>query len=345
MLYKPVRKFIYILLVLSSCFSCQNDGAYFGPVYTEIDTVGNVNFEKSIIIGCEGNFQYSNASLSIIDLDRSEVQNNLYRNANDRSIGDVLQSIQMQGDSLFVVMNNSGSVKILNSKTFEEIDSFDGFVSPRQIQFVGQNEFYVTDLYSNKLIRFNYRTKQIVSEIETEGWQEEMILSDDKLFISNIEKERIDVLNLSSNKIVDSLMLSFKPTFIRRLSKSEFITAGLDINEQAFLAKISMVSYSVDEYKMSTSLVGIDVYNGEIYWCNAKSILKVDAENSISVKVQDFSITTPYSFKIHPNEGYCVITDATDYISNGSVLVYRLGGQKIGKFEVGIIPQASCFTF
>jgi hypothetical protein len=63
------------------------------------------------------------------------------------------------------------------------------------------------------------------------------------------------------------------------------------------------------------------------------------------VKVLDFSITTPYSFRIHPIEGHCVITDATDYISNGSVSVYKLSGQKIGEFEVGIIPQASCFTF
>ncbi|MDP4965249.1 MAG: hypothetical protein NWQ55_09265 [Salibacteraceae bacterium] len=340
-----MRKFIYILLVLFSSLSCQNDGAYFGPVYTETDTVGNVNLEKSIIIGCEGNFQYSNASLSIIDLDRSEVQNNLYRNANNRAIGDVLQSIQWQGDSLFVVMNNSGSIKILNSKTFEEIDSFDGFVSPRHLQFVGNDEFYVTDLYSNNLIRFNYRTKQIVYEIETEGWQEEMILSDDQLYISNIEKERIDVINLSSNSIAGSIMLSFKPTFIRKLSESLIVVAGIDINEQAHLAKISLVSHKVDEYEMSTSLVGFDVYNDEIYWCNRKSILKIDLENSISVKVLDFSITTPYNFRIQASEGYCVITDARDYISNGSVSVYKLSGQKIGQFEVGIIPQALCFAF
>lgn len=345
MLCTPVRKSIYILLILFSSFSCQNDGAYFGPVYTEKDTVGNVNLEKSIIIGCEGNFQYSNASLSIIDLDRGEVHNNLYRNANDRSIGDVLQSIQMQGDSLFVVMNNSGSVKILNSKTFEEIDSFDGFVSPRHLQFVGKHEFFVTDLYSNKLIRFNYRTKQIVSEIETEGWQEEMILSDDKLYISNIDKERIDVLDFGSEILIDSIMLSFKPTFIRQMNNSEIIAAGLNRNDESFLAKISLESLTVKEQKMPSSLIGIDVYNGEIYWCNAKSILKVDMENNISVRMLEFSITTPYSFRIHPIEGYIVITDASDYISNGGVILYELSGHKIGEFEVGIIPQASWFTF
>jgi len=102
----------FIGLLCAVCLSaCQKDPAI-GPVSSDPSLSDTIQGRR-LLIGCEGNFQYNNASITAYGLETGEVVQRVYEIENDASIGDILQSIYRKGDSLFVVMNNSGLIRIL----------------------------------------------------------------------------------------------------------------------------------------------------------------------------------------------------------------------------------------
>ena len=76
-------------------------------------TVGN----NDLIISNEGGFQSGNASISIYNKDENTVNNNLYQSINQSNIGDILQSITHINHELFLIVNNSQKIIIIDDRT------------------------------------------------------------------------------------------------------------------------------------------------------------------------------------------------------------------------------------
>ena len=64
-----------------------------------------------VLIGCEGNFGWGNASISLYNPTDNSITNTIFQNINGYAIGDVLQSITEYNGKLFVVVNNSGKYR------------------------------------------------------------------------------------------------------------------------------------------------------------------------------------------------------------------------------------------
>ena len=52
---------------------------------------------------------------------------------------------------LFLVVNNSGKIVVINDETFEYLYQIDNLLSPRKIIKVNNSKYYITDLYSNSI--------------------------------------------------------------------------------------------------------------------------------------------------------------------------------------------------
>ena len=50
-----------------------------------------------------------------------------------------------------------------------------------------------------------------------------------------------------------------------------------------------------------------------------------------------------YGLGINPHTGDIYIADAKDYMSDGAVLRYSAGGEKLDEFEVGVCPSKFAF--
>ena len=88
----------------------------------------------------EGNFQFSNASLTFYDPIADTVCNNLFYKVNDAPLGDVGESMTLVDGKLYIVVNNSNliykvdanSIVCDTTKPFKMTD----FYSPREMFFV-----------------------------------------------------------------------------------------------------------------------------------------------------------------------------------------------------------------
>lgn len=339
-----IKNLLFILTVLS-VLGCNED-PYFGPVYPELSNNPINSSGNKLIIGCEGNFQFSNASISIIDLETDQVASDVYKSLNGSGIGDVLQSFTSKGDTLLVVLNNTGTIKLLDKTNLLEIASFSGFRSPRYAKFINDQEIVITDLYADQLLRFNLETDSITGSMDVFGGQGQIILSDSLAFVSNLDQKQIDVIDLKTFTLQESIKLEFVPTHLKYLEVDRFIVAGTSENNSE--ESVISVFNSKRELLMSTiilkKLTGLDAELGSCFYADSKNVYKYDALSGISANLFAHRCLTPYSLRFSSSHSLLVICDARDYISNGVVQVFNTEGMFFNNYDVGIIPQAVQFT-
>ena len=151
---KGLQWLVVSLLMMASCDKTPEQIIAETPQMPDSNLVG-------MFIANEGNFQWGNASLSFYNPASGLVQTDIYKANNGKGIGDVLQSICSFQDKLYLVVNNSQKISVLNAKTWKEIHTITGFNSPRYFLPVNTQKAYVSDLYENAVYVLNLNTQQM----------------------------------------------------------------------------------------------------------------------------------------------------------------------------------------
>ena len=109
-LMKKLKLYVLILLaVLSVSFSsCDDD-----------DNKPKGEFEEGVLVVNEGNFQDANGTISHISPDGTVTQDLFGTVNNGLALGDVVQSMTIDGDFAYIVVNNSNKMEVVNANTFE----------------------------------------------------------------------------------------------------------------------------------------------------------------------------------------------------------------------------------
>lgn len=100
-------KLCAILLVLSGCVKApqppldQKEGA----------------LEGQYMVVNEGLFQQNNASISLVNPSTGEVQNNWFQTKYDRPLGDTGNEILQIGEKIFIIVNVSGTIEVINANS------------------------------------------------------------------------------------------------------------------------------------------------------------------------------------------------------------------------------------
>ncbi|MFT6716002.1 MAG: YVTN family beta-propeller protein, partial [Saprospiraceae bacterium] len=194
-----------LLFVLCSCKKDRPEEHVF---------VSGISGDQGVYIGSEGNFQFGNASLSYYDNGSNENSPKVYENANGFKIGDVLQSIYQKGSTLYLVVNNSGKVELVDQFTFKSKGSIAGFSSPRYFLTVSNSKAYVTDLYASAIAVVDLNTLEIIKSIQVTGWTEELIMVFGNVFVCNKGTDQVYVIDAATDVLVDSITVSAAPSSI-----------------------------------------------------------------------------------------------------------------------------------
>ena len=157
------RKLVFLSVVLltvaggllTSCSESPVDTVYF-----------DFSENKGVYIVNEGNFMYGNSSLSFYNPTEKRVYNQVFMSRNGAPLGDVAQSMYLWNGKGYVVVNNSGKIYVIDSKTAEFKGSISGLSSPRYIHIFNAQKAYVTDLYARKISIFNPETFEITGGID-----------------------------------------------------------------------------------------------------------------------------------------------------------------------------------
>ena len=342
-----MRLIIYILII-GSLLSCSK--TELGPQCEDCpkEPITTTNFTDVLIIN-EGNYTNGNASLSFYKSETQEVYNNVYSNANSGlPLGDVAQSALQIGDKLYVVVNNSSKIAVLDANNFETIQPISGFNSPRYILPINNQKAYVSDLYANAISIIDLSTNTISGSITTNGWTEKMLLHNDTAYVCDYNNAKVIIINTSLNTIVGEVPVGKGVNSIA-LDKNNkiWVLCNGGINEET----PRIVQFNPTNRAIEKTILFTDITHSpsNLTFNDVKDEFVFINQNVFKMSINDNSIpATPfitrttgnlfYGLGISPINNEIYIADAKDYVQKGDVYRYSYSGSLIHQFEAGIIP-------
>jgi len=339
--------FILIVFIINSCNNEPVETVYAIPVA-----------DKGVFIACEGNFLYGNGSLSFYNPEKKQVVNNIFYARNNSPLGDVVQSLALHQNQLFIVVNNSGKIVVADASSLEFKGVITGLTSPRYIHFIDDTKAYISDLYANHLTIFNPQNLEVTGLIPIKGQTaEQMVQVGRYLFVSHWSYgQNLLVIDTAIDSLVAKIKVPFQPRDLA-VDKNDKVwvlsDGGLEGSvtgkELAAISRVDPETFTIEQiYRLEEgalpSSLKINNSGDTIYFLN-RDVFKM-AINSRKLPESSFIKSKGnlfYSLAVDPLLGEIYVSDAVDYTQ--SALVYRFAdtGTLIDSFKVGINPSFFLF--
>lgn len=311
--------------------------------------------EGSIMMINEGNFQFGNASLTVYDFNKDIIYPDVFEKTNGRKLGDVFQSVTVGNGSAYLVVNNSQKIEVVNPENYQSIATITGFRSPRYMLIVNANKAYVSEYYCNQIRIVDLHTNTIIDSIRMDGWMDEMVLLNNKVYVTNAKKSYILGIDISSDSITDTIKGAYGSIGIQvdannklwvlcngDLSRSihpvlQRINPALNTVEQSFPLNFSEVD---------VSRLRINSSKTKLYWL---------CKNVFSMGIDDQAVSTKpfiqaanqnfYGLGVDPKTNEVYVSDAKDFVQQSVINRYRSNGTFVGDFKAGLITGGFYFYY
>ncbi len=325
------------VLFLSSCIKDKP------PVdNTKVDLTS-----AGVYIVNEGNFQFGNASVSYYNIADNAVQEDLFKPANNKSLGDVAQSMCIHNDKVYIVVNNSGKIEVADSKTFISQGTVTGLTSPRYFVPISTTKGYVSDLLSNTISIIDLAANAVTGSIPCTGWTEEMLVSGGKVFVCNKQRDKVYVINTTSDVISDSISVGYGSNSIKedKNGKLWVLCNGDDnLKKSAGLYRINPTSLQVEQsFTFSSGSPWRLKINGSkdtlYYINNGVCVMSISSADLPAQSLIEEGNKKFYGLGIDPLSGVIYVADAMDYVQKSTVYRYQSNGTALSSFKSGIISS------
>ncbi|MFO7575426.1 MAG: hypothetical protein R6W67_09755 [Bacteroidales bacterium] len=317
-----------------------------GPVVTDQDS-GLLSGTGFFIMN-EGNFTRGNGSLSFFSIDSSKIYNNIFLGANNRGPGDIPFSMYIQGDTGYLVVNNSGKIEMIDMKTAKSITTLTGLNSPRYLEAVRNGTAYVSSLYSDSIIIIDLVECTIKGYIDI-GRKSEMIkVAGMKVYIASWSGDNtVTVIDARNDMIISTISVVSEPEsmVLDRHGRLWVLCSGGYMKEEppALISIDTATNKLASEIAFSqlaypTSLK-ID-YSGDILYFVNNGVYKMSVLDT-EIPAAPFIPANGRLFqRVGPilQSGDIYISDANDYQRKGFLLKYDSNGNFKQSWEAGIIP-------
>lgn len=312
----------------------------------------------SLFVVNEGNFMYGNATISSYDTLKRVAQNDLFYKTNGLPLGDVAESMTIWNSSGYIVVNNSGKIYVMDTRSGKYTGKITGLTSPRFIHFINEQKAYVTDLYAGKISIVNPATEQITGTIPCPSHPstEEMVQIGKWLFVSCWSADKtVLVLDTEKDQIIWEIATGLQPCGIVADNKGKIWVLcqslpGNSTSNVAMLQRIDPNSYSIEKsYSFQAGAkpvkLAIDGKGENLFYLLGNSVYKMDV---IADQLPDKPFLSPqskllYALGVDPFNGDVYVSDALDYQQSGVISRFSATGALVGNFKAGIIPGRFCF--
>ncbi len=313
-------------------------------------TINILFAQTDIYVLCEGNFQTPNSTLWKFDDQLGPIQGPVHWDPNTNPLGDTGQSLHIANDLLFIVLNNSHTVEVVNLlNDFEEVATIDvAGVSPRNFT-TDDNTGYLTNWNAGEIIRYNLSDLSLLEPIPTTGLMTEgIIVHDGYLYVSSPM-----YLDWSTNDIVlkydlanpfvaaDTFQVVPGPLALLAVGDSIFVASRYyDLNWNAN-SGTSLILHSTGSVTTNNYAVDlgenrlVNIY-GNVYRTVLRGIAPLDANLAIGTTGQLGDLAGVYSASVYQN--YIFIGHSTDYTAPDTVTVINTQGTVLQEYMVGAIP-------
>lgn len=373
-LYLPVALFVVLLAA-----SCRKAPQVIPKQVEQIAAPDPSSVIKGIYLLNEGNMNMNKASLDFMNFRTGVYERNIYNEANPsvtKGLGDVGNDIGIYGSKMYVVVNISNKVEVLDVKTAKKLAQID-ITNCRYVTF-HKNNAYVS-AYLGK-VGDPKAPNGIVAEIDTTSLQierkvtvgrqpEEMAIVGEKLYIANSggysppDYERtVSVIDLASFTELKRIDVAIN---LDRLKADKYgdiyVTSRGDY--YTIPSKLFVIDTQTDAIKktfdIAASNLWIDddaayIYSTEWSYPQQKNtisytMLNVKDETILSSKFitdgTDKKIVVPYGIAVNPLTKDVFVTDAGNYVASGTLYCFDKNGVMKWKVQAGDIPAHMAFVY
>ncbi len=332
------------ILIASSIVACNKDGE-------EEEQV--VQSGVKIYVSNEGNFGASNADVSYIDA-AGVIHNDVYQAVNDMPLGDVLQSLSLDGNVAYAVMNNSNKIAVFNAQNFTAMHTIDGLIYPRHIFHLDQNKAYVSSGSGAGLVHvLNKSTNTLGAAIPVGNGPENMTATNGYLYVCNSggwgEDNTVSVIDTESDLLVTNITVSDQPVDAvtdangdvwvlckgqtiydnswNIIGHTDALLCHIDHDENEVVTFFNVGQNGDHPYSMTISNNGQDIYiaNGDIYH------MSIDGIELETIIEGDFA-----TVDVIAQNDYLWLTGVNDFVNPGRVYAYTKSGALVRSYTAGV---------
>ena len=359
--------------------SCKKDHQ---PLPSEKEEVEDADPDASIkgfYLLNEGNMNMNKASLDYMDLQAGEYHRNIYHEINPeitKGLGDVGNDMAVYGSKLYIIVNNSNKVEVLDKYTAKRIGQID-VINCRYITF-GNGRAYVSaylgsvgdpNAPNGMVAEIDTASLEITRRVEVGRQPEELAIVGERLYVANSGgysppnyESTISVIDLESFEEVKRIEVA--PNLHRLKADSYgdlYVTSRGDYYE--IPSKVYVIDTSTEsvkkEFEIAASQLLIDddiayIYSTEWSYITGENEIgyhMLDVKNeelldrSFITDGTEQEITLPYGIAVNSETKDVYVTDAKDYVSPGTIYCFDKDGKLKWSTTTGDIPAHFAFIY
>lgn len=370
--------------VLALFAACREDEVV---VPTEYDILPVTVPEGSDVVGMyllnEGNMGSNKCTLDYLDFVQGYYVRNLYAERNPhviKELGDVGNDIRVYGSRLYVVVNCSNKLEVLDARTGVRIAQVD-IPNCRYVNFYRGHAYvssYVGPVQLNNPNAVKgavYKVDTLTLKVEgkcTVGYQPEALeVLGEYLYVANSGgymapnyDNTVSVIELEGFRQMQKIPVGINlhrikadrhgRLWVTSRGDYETISSNLYVLQKKKGRNEMEVTDTLDIPCSDFCISGDSLYYYSTEWnnftqqntitygiINTETLQRVS--NSFITDGTQADITIPYGISIHPDTGDIYITDAKNYVSSGVLHCYSKDGKHKWSVRTGDIPAHMCF--
>jgi YVTN family beta-propeller protein len=340
--FNLVKSTLALSLISTFVFtSCKKDDVI--PISSNITGAYTTGF----FIANEGTFNGGNASVSFYNTNNNVVTNNIFQLANNRPLGDQLQSITVKDTIVYLVVQNSKKIEVVGKTSFKSITTIGGIKSPRYLTVVSSTKVYVSDWASDSIKIIDTKSFKVIGSIAVGIDPNQMLLVGNDLYVANSSysygssnDKTVSIIDITTDRVTKTITVGDKPNSLVLQNGKVWVGCygntiysppsyaldtinstkggiyGIDISTKAVVK-----SYLMPNFNSPKFLCADNFSNNLYYYSGGKVYLQsLDSTNLTKKVVLSKSL---YGMNLDAtNAGVLWGFDAIDYVNNGKICKY-----------------------
>lgn len=359
-------KAVAVFLLFTSVVSCRKDKPNFPDSSSGYKNPSSAR--KGLYVLNEGNMGSNKSSLDYYDFASGQYTRNIFSAANPTvtlGLGDSGNDVKIYGSKMYVLVNGSNKVEILNANTAKEVSKLD-IHSPRFATFY-RNFAYISSYDGFVAVVDTANASVIITKIKVGNQPEEMAVVGSKLYIANSGglnfpnyDRTVSVIDLNTNTEIKKIDVAINLFHLKADKYGDvYVTSRGDYAN--IPSSIFVIDTKTDAVKKDFHIPAgdfcIDGDNAFVlsydYSTTKGTYVKLDVKNETLLASNfitdgtESSIKIPYGITIDPSNGDIYVSDSPDYLSPGKLYCFDKTGKSKFKtpLTTGVIPGHFAFLF
>lgn len=319
------------------------------------------NETVKLLVLSEGSFTNNNSTLAYYDLKNKTTDKDYFLTQNKRGLGETANDMIRYGSKVYIVMNGSSRIEIIDintGKSIRQIPMFEGNVAKGPRQIISHNGKVYVSSFDDTVTRIDTASMTIDGSLKTGFDPEGMCVVGEKLYVANsggLEwangyEKTVSVVDLKTFSEIQELEVGINPVHLHADNQGDiYVVSNGDYGENpARFQRIDTKTNTVTD--LNLNVTNFIVFQNKAYMYSYDYFTK-----KMSVKVFDCLtekvinehfisngtiLNIPYSIQIDPFNNDVYMTDAIDNSVSGDVFCFdKTGKLKFQVREVGINPN------